>query len=102
MVRTISTSAAGSPTKEVRYRALLIPLVTRGLLLSRRGKANYALSVFWKKEFGGFGAPGRGCLIFVFLFFPPLCNPSAELGGGRLHSFTAGWSASLLSCAAIC
>lgn len=43
MVRTISTSAAGSRTKEVRYWALLIPLVTCGLLLSRRGNANYSL-----------------------------------------------------------
>lgn len=65
MVRTICTSAAGSRTKEVCEWALLIPMVTSALLLSRRGKANYTLCFFLLVCF----APGRACLIFISLCF---------------------------------
>lgn len=83
-------------------RGVLSPSATVGLLLPEREKPITPLWVLnalcWS------GRTWRSLFhprfpLFLFFFSVP---PSAELGGGRLHSFPAGWSASLLSCAAIC
>ena len=89
MVRTISTSAAGSLTKEVRYWALLVSLVTCALLLSQRGNANYSIS-FFKKEFIVFGAPGKGCLIFISLFFFCVLHLQNSVAVASIHLPLAG------------